>query len=1133
MADVPSPVAEPQPGARNQHPPPTDGAPAEPRFEHLTAALAELASRLDAVERRLLAIEAPDAPPRASVGTRPAAAPFPAPSAVPPTVPPTTPPGARTAAFIDARSEMAASLAAATDAKARPRSPASDPATAPAPPALRPVLSAESSSAPVSTRRAVDLEALIGGRWYAIAGALVLIVGVALVLKYAWNEGWLGRLPGGLRCMIGAAFGIGLLALAQLAQRRVNAWAAVGLNGAGLGTIYAASYIAYAVFESFGPGVAGVLLIACAALGVAIGLHGRLVPVTVIALAGAYATPLLVGRSGGNAWVLPPYWLMLLVTGLGISTLRGGWFVVVRWLVWGMTLLLGAAWIVAFADEHPGLGCAFLALAWSIVHVELWWSSLRDPQAVAPAGFGTLLRRLLMSDLHLGRGPMPRPSTDAGAAGAGSIDGASSIGPSGPPALPDVGGSSGALPSASRSGAIRAVPLSDAIATTAPLFGSFLFTTWAVLLGIVVMRRSGIAPDWLPPAGAVCAALAAAIPMIGHLRILREPPVSATERLGAGLWLQSAAAAIVAIALALADWTQVIAWLALGTAGVAVGRLLSARPVVAYGLALMAIGSARLLVFERLVGSTPTNGFEFAGIFWSQWSGLAAFGAFGTALSAWLLLRGPLRANDADALEVVPRSEAEHRAAMAPPPSAPGRTGRVLATALVAIATLMAMLALGDGGGAATTLAWIILAVGVLILRRALPPIAPALVLIAVAVVSIASAMTLLDRVVGERSLPLATLASGLSLTGFSLRTLLCAAGFGVLATTMLEIVRKLEAGRVDQGAGTEATSSRVARASRIVRWRRGAVAAAGAGTALLIAGLLGGGSTSTAVVILLAALASAVALLDGLTPALKPLRLDVHAFTIAGVAAMAWFTAFVIPGWGRFEDPLFLHRGLLLSIGLAIEFSWLASRVRPLAHRGDAIVEPAIIGASDAESEGGERRPATEPGGVDAASAPHALTTPSRILNRLLPDPARAATLRGPLDADQVVLASALIVPPLLLLASTSLEIARFAGAVASDETIRGAAVSGWWGVVAVGLLWIGFRHRRPIVRRAGLALLGAAAAKALILDTATVSSGWRAISLVGLGLLMVGVGAAYSALAKREAGAAPSRDRGGSPAP
>jgi uncharacterized membrane protein len=97
------------------------------------------------------------------------------------------------------------------------------------------------------------------------------------------------------------------------------------------------------------------------------------------------------------------------------------------------------------------------------------------------------------------------------------------------------------------------------------------------------------------------------------------------------------------------------------------------------------------------------------------------------------------------------------------------------------------------------------------------------------------------------------------------------------------------------------------------------------------------------------------------------------------------------------------------------------------------------------------------------------------------------------------------------LLLAATSLEIARSATVVTGDATARNAAVSIWWGLFAVALLVVGFFRKWAMLRRAGLALLTVATVKAVVIDMAAVPPIWRVASFIALGLLMLGVAAVY----------------------
>lgn len=224
-------------------------------------------------------------------------------------------------------------------------------------------------------RRSVDLERLIGGRWYAVIGAIVVVVGMAMFFKWAYDQGWF-RLPPAGKCGLGAFFGVALLVAGEWAQRRKYHAPAAGLSAAGVGTLYAAVYAAHALFGLIGAGSAFVGLAGAAAVGIVVSLRSGRAGVGVLSLAGAYLTPLLLEGGDPHPVVLPSYLLSLLAVGLVLSAKRSG-FAVMRTAAWWGTMLLGGAWAAGSASDTPLLSLAFVAIAWASMHGELAFSASR------------------------------------------------------------------------------------------------------------------------------------------------------------------------------------------------------------------------------------------------------------------------------------------------------------------------------------------------------------------------------------------------------------------------------------------------------------------------------------------------------------------------------------------------------------------------------------------------------------------------------------------------------------------------------------------------------------------------------------------------------------------------------------
>lgn len=255
---------------------------------------------------------------------------------------------------------------------------------APSPRALR---EAESVPAP---RRVLD-EALVGGRLLAWAGGAALLLALATLFWLGVRDGWLGE---GMRCLIGAAASVGLLAAGLRNARAGTAgqasWAMAGTGLAGLYATVAVATTAYGLL----PDLLG--LAALAGLGVAaamLSLRWDAQPLAGVGLLGALTAPLLAPVDG---LVLPVVVLAMAATALLLRQRPWTWLAVaasvlalpqvvfqVGTLLDGLDAFLGyrgpgpsgaSAWDVA----APGLATV-VALAAGLAMTAGW--ELRQPEA--------------------------------------------------------------------------------------------------------------------------------------------------------------------------------------------------------------------------------------------------------------------------------------------------------------------------------------------------------------------------------------------------------------------------------------------------------------------------------------------------------------------------------------------------------------------------------------------------------------------------------------------------------------------------------------------------------------------------------------------------------------------------------
>jgi Predicted membrane protein (DUF2339) len=808
-----------------------------------------------------------------------------------------------------------------------------------------------------------DLERMIGGRWFMFIGALILVIGAGLFLKLAYDRGWLGHVPPGLRCLMGAAFGAALLGAGEVLRRKLGALASVGASAAGLGILYGSTFTAHALYKLISAPTTFILLAAVAALGLAIAGVTSLASLAVLALIGAYLNPLLLHESHGNPAVPPGYLLILLATGLVLSAWRAKPFRVLRPLVWWGTVAIGSLWLLQGPGmDTPWIALAFVGVFWTGIHAELAASG--RGQAAPPEG------------------PLPFHAQDL---------------------------------TWERS---RFVAV------------SFSTTSWVAWIAVLAVRQGlaagtlhGLA-DWMPPAALGAAAATLALMLAGSLRIVRDVPRTDLERLGAGLMAQAGALLITTVALAVSGWYQAAAWLAIGAAAVLAGRWIRSRGLDVYGLIVLSIGTVRVLTIDApYAGARRLWLSEAGGLAFSHWTILML-----CAAAAWWTAAGLLMTSERRNIE-----DAEEA----------GQDGTLAAG--LARSSSSAWRWVGDGAGVIGSS---------LVCSCFLDPHAEGL---SIALVWLGLALCIM--LVGRRLASLPQMA--LAFVALGLATLLVATHAPVghalpkpyFTIAALEVTRWMVMMFAAAGAwiGAAAMLPPDRSASRDDSRPRPAAIAVAIGVLLLYAGFL---HPSVPVSVLALVWAGIGVVMVGVH-SLRP-RLALDALGALGLAAALGAWTWGYPwDWMASKAPALLHPGLLLSFALAAAIGgcgrWIASPRNP-------------------------SRPTLDP------------------LRHILP--AAGA----------------------LLFVSTSLEVARVAGLATADPTVRRAAVSIWWGLLAVALIAGGFIRPHPYVRYAGLALLAVATLKAVILDLAQVPAAWRIVSFVGLGLLMLGVAAGYSGIARAQ---------------
>jgi len=252
----------------------------------------------------------------------------------------------------------------------------------------------------------LTLERFVGGKLFAVVGALVVIAGAGFGLKLAWDLGWFGLLSDAGKSAAMGGFGAALLVAGELARRRWGRAAGEGLCAAGLGVLFATVYAMTARFELTGWTTGVVALLSVAIVGFGLAARTGLVVTPAVAVLGAFVTPLLLGEpERGLDGILPVYWLTLVGLAHALTAFVGVNYVPARRVAWWGGLVIGGHWALHTASDGDALWSAgYVAGVWLMTHGELWRICARNEGAWGrgslersiTAGVGTTLWGLIL-----------------------------------------------------------------------------------------------------------------------------------------------------------------------------------------------------------------------------------------------------------------------------------------------------------------------------------------------------------------------------------------------------------------------------------------------------------------------------------------------------------------------------------------------------------------------------------------------------------------------------------------------------------------------------------------------------------------------------------------------------------------
>jgi uncharacterized membrane protein len=261
---------------------------------------------------------------------------------------------------------------------------------------------------PVRRGISFNFEDLFGRRLPIWAGGITLAIAGILIVKYAIDAGFFGRVfTPWVQSVAGILFGTGLIAGAEFAHKNKDRVddprVSQALSGAGIATLYGAFLVAGNVYGLISPLLAffGLACVTAAALWLSM-RHG--VPTALLGLAGGLAAPAMVGGVSANVPLLAVY-LALTIAGLtGVSRMQRWPWLALAGLIggagWSLWMILASSALDLFASLSIGGFVILLAIALPML-------ALNGPRAVLMRSAAALAGAVQLAMLVAMGGFMP------------------------------------------------------------------------------------------------------------------------------------------------------------------------------------------------------------------------------------------------------------------------------------------------------------------------------------------------------------------------------------------------------------------------------------------------------------------------------------------------------------------------------------------------------------------------------------------------------------------------------------------------------------------------------------------------------------------------------------------------------
>ena len=255
-------------------------------------------------------------------------------------------------------------------------------------PIVPPTPTADPPAPLVNAPSELDLEERIGGRWLQHAGLIVLLLGIAFFLRYAFEHDWLSP-P--VRVGLGIVGGVVMVwGGIRLAARYRNY--GLLLSGGGIAVLYLSVYAGFNLYSLFGPQIAFGLLVAVTVAAAGLADRTGAQAIAIVAVCGGFAAPFLVGGGGDQQGRLFSYVALLIAATMYLAH-RRSW----RWLnviSLALTIVVVLSWANVYYFDDKYLRTELFLTLYCAMFVDIlrrWWktggTAYIAALLVAPVGY--------------------------------------------------------------------------------------------------------------------------------------------------------------------------------------------------------------------------------------------------------------------------------------------------------------------------------------------------------------------------------------------------------------------------------------------------------------------------------------------------------------------------------------------------------------------------------------------------------------------------------------------------------------------------------------------------------------------------------------------------------------------------